>query len=178
MIYQKIIVAITLIFSSQLASADWGMAVGSGSYMGKTNMSAVYVAKNKKHMTTMGVGKTAGILGDDVHQINVKYLYSPFVYTYVKAQWNIISIGALATRCLCDETFVQNSSKYPEANYYDNTAYRFGIVFESHVTLDNWSLYWDWTLLDQLAIVVANNDRYANRPDYYFASGMGVRYFF
>lgn len=178
MIFQKIILGITLIFSSQAALANWGMAIGSGSYMGKTNMSAVYVSKNKKHMTTMGVGKTAGILGEDVHQINAKYLYSPYSYTYAKTHWNIISIGVLATRCLCDETFVQNSSKYPEANYYDNTAYRFGIVFDSHVTLDNWSLYWDWTLLDQLAIVVANNDRYANRPDYYFASGIGVRYFF
>lgn len=178
MIFQNTIVLISLIFSAQVASAEWGMAVGSGGYMGKTNMSAVYVSQNKKHMTTMGVGKTAGILGDDIHQVNVKYLYSPFKYSYQKTHWNIVSVGVLAARCMCEETFVQNSSKYPEKNYYDNTAYRFGLVFESHVTLDNWSLYWDWTLLDQLAIVVANNDRYANRPDYYLASGIGVRYFF
>lgn len=163
---------------SELAIAQWGVALGTGSYMGDRHYGVAYTSESGNHQTEFSYGTTPGIIGDEVRQLSLKYIYSPFHSSYRGVTTNWIGLGAMVTRCLCEETFVENSDVYPEDDYYDETAYRFGLVLASTVQWKNWEAYWDWTLLDQVAIAVYNNDRFRDRAERYWASGVGLRYYF
>ncbi|WII73188.1 hypothetical protein QJS83_04790 [Bdellovibrio sp. 22V] len=161
-----------------MAYADWGVGAGTGSYMGDRHFGVNYTSESQRHMTEFSYGETPGILGGRVRQLNLKYVYSPLQSIYHEVTTNWIGIGALLSRCLCSDTFVTNPDVYPESNYYDETAYRVGLVFATKLNWRNWEGYWDWTLLDQVAIAIYNNNRYASKPEAYWASGFGVRYYF
>lgn len=174
---RKIIILVLSLWS-ELAVAQWGVAYGTGSYMGDRHFGVAYTSESGNHNTVFTYGTTPGILGSDVQQLNLKYVYSPFHSSYQEIKTNWLGMGFLVSRCLCDEMFIKNSGVYPEDNYYDETAYRLGLVFATMVQWKNWEAYWDWTLLDQIAIAVYNNDRFANKARSYWAGGFGVRYYF
>lgn len=173
----KVIIVILSLWS-ELAIAQWGVALGTGSYMGDRHFGVAYTSESGNHTTVFTHGTTPGILGNQVEQLNLKYIYSPFHSAFAGVTTNWLGLGGLISRCLCDETFIKNSGVYPEDNYYDATAYRFGLVLATTVQWKSLELYWDWTLLDQIAIAVYNNDRYAHKTESYWAGGFGLRYYF
>lgn len=176
--YLWIILPILLGISRNNAQASWGVGIGAGSYLGERHVGAVFESQSKRHQTEISFGETDGILGDNVHQLNLRYLYSPLSFLYRGVETNLLGIGAMITRCLCDEMFVQNSDAYPTSDYYDQTAYRFGVVVSTEATYKNFQIYWDWTLLDQRLIILFNNTRYTRHAKGYLAGGFGLRYIF
>lgn len=172
------VLALTLVLWSNTAAAEnWGLTLGTGSFMGERHGGVTVVSESQHHQAELTFGQTPGILGDDVGQLNLKYIYSPFRSSYKGFATNWLGVGAMATYCLCDETFFESPNQYPESNYYDQTDYRFGLVFSSVLQWKNFEFYIDWTLLDQVLIAAANNDEYAKRNDIW-AGGFGLRYYF
>lgn len=171
--------AVTLILWSNVASAEsWGVIAGSGSYMGDRHAGVAVESESQRHQAELTYGYTPGILGEDVKQLNLKYIYSPLRSSYKGFSTNWLGIGAMATYCLCSETFYESPSQYPESNYYDETELRFGLVLSSVIQWKSFEAYFDWTLLDQIAIAASNNSEYAKQVKDVWAGGFGLRYFF
>ena len=169
----------SIVWSSATASAEqWGVIAGTGSYMGDRHAGVALTTESQRHNVEFTFGHTPGILGEDVKQLNLKYVYSPFRSSYRGVATNWIGIGTMVSHCLCDETFYESPSQYPESNYYDETEFRFGLVLSSMIQWKNFEAYFDWTLLDQIAIAAVNNSEYAKQVKDIWAGGFGLRYFF
>ncbi len=109
----------------------------------------------------------------------MKYVYSPFQWEPGLSGFytNVVGVGVLAVRCLCSEVFIKNLDIYPEENYYDETAWRFGFVIRHTVRRDKFEAYLDWILLDQIMIASWNNPGMRKYPFDYWSAGLGVAIF-
>jgi hypothetical protein len=170
---------LSILFCCTFAKAEWGAVAQTSGYLGTYAVGATYETTNEHHFFDMGLGMSPGIVESDVYQLNLKYVFSPFEYEFGASGYrtNIVGIGVMAARCLCDETFIHNLSVYPEANYYDETAWRFGLVFENTLRHRDFQIYWNWVLLDQIAIAGYNNPHIRDYPLDYWSAGIGIRYF-
>lgn len=166
-----------ILASSLSAHAGWGGALGTGGFLGDRYFGATYLSANKAHNTDISLGSAEGINYSTTFQLNVKYLYSPFLKSSGDISINFAGMGFLLTRCLCEEVFVRNLDIYPEHNYYDETAWRFGLVVAHQIKWRNIEFYWDWVLLDQLGIAAYNNPELRKKPEDYLSVGLGLRIF-
>ncbi|MNS93768.1 hypothetical protein D3C72_1279620 [compost metagenome] len=148
-------------------------------YQGSYYLGATFETEGEEHNFDVGIGMSPGIVENDVYQFNMKYVYSPFEWEPGNSGFssNIIGVGVLTMRCLCSEVFIKNLDIYPEENYYDETAWRFGLVFEHTVRRDKFEAYLDWVLLDQIMIASWNNPGMRKYPFDYWSAGLGVRFF-
>ncbi|MNK07378.1 hypothetical protein D3C87_252910 [compost metagenome] len=177
MIRLKLFLSSLVLLMTSSALADWSLVGGMGAFMGEHYLGGSYRSNNDKHRSDLTIGFTEGIYQSTTYQLNFKYLYSPVQREYEDFTTNYAGIGVMVTRCLCSEGFVQNLDIYPERNYYDETAYRFGLVVSHQVRWKKVEFYWDWVLLDQLAIAVYNNPSLRQRPEDYVSAGLGLRIF-
>ena len=169
----------TMLFWSSWAQADWSVVAGSGSYMGDRHLGLAYQSENGSHQTDFTYGKTPGILGPDVDQLNLKYIYSPFRWSLASeslpATTNILGIGFLLSRWQSSEGFLSSPSQYPEDDYYSPTRYRTALVLSHQWVYKQASLYFDWVLLDQVGIALYNNDKYLSEKNAW-SGGFGFRW--
>ncbi|MEN0057425.1 MAG: hypothetical protein AAGB31_01215 [Bdellovibrio sp.] len=161
------------------ARAEWGVVLGLSGYLGSYYAGASFLSENERHNVDITLGVSPGIIDEEVYQIGARYVYSPFEYQFERfpLKTNILSFGILVTRCLCDDTFVQNLSIYPEHNYYDETAYRFGLVLEHNLKWESFTFFFNWVLLDQIAIASYNNPHIRQRPLDFWSAGLGIRFY-
>jgi|GEM_PF-1404457 hypothetical protein len=176
----KISLSILFIFLTVNARADWGVVASMSGYLGSYALGGAYISTNESHNFDIGIGMSPGIVGNDVYQFNMKYVFSPWSWEpeFLRGfHTNIVGTGIMAIRCMCSETFIRNLDIYPEQNYYDETAWRFGWVIEHKFVRDKFEAYWDWVLLDQIMIATFNNREMTKRPFDYWSAGLGVRFF-
>ncbi|MFP5518789.1 MAG: hypothetical protein ACLGGX_02710 [Bdellovibrionia bacterium] len=171
---KKLFMILILLFSSS-SFADWSLLAGSGSYMGERHLGITYTSENQKHSTDVSYGQTAGVISEDVEQLNLKYVYSPFSYSYKKVESNILGVGTLISNWRSSKAFVESPSQYPTSDYYSQTKFRLGLVLSSEIKYDKLSFYVDWVLLDQVAIALFNNTKYTSDPNTW-AGGFGLRW--
>ena len=167
-----------LLLFSLNSEASWTIGGGTGSYMGDRNFGFGFNSENRKHFSEFSYGKTDGILGPEVDQLNFKYVYSPFEYTLLdKMKTNVIGFGILLSRWQSSDAFLQSESQYPEEYYYSQNRYRTSIVFSQNWNYQNLQFYIDWVMLDQKLIALFNNDEYWREKDAW-TSGFGFRWQF
>lgn len=170
---------ITMLSWSSWAQADWTLVAGSGSYMGEKYLGVSHQSENQNHQTDFSYGQTPGILGPNVDQLNLKYLYSPFAWSpstlALPAKTNILGVGLLLTRWQSSEGYINSPSQYPSADYYSATRYRTALVLSHQWTFKNLSVYADWVLLDQMGIALFNNDKYLDEKKAW-SGGFGFRW--
>lgn len=159
------------------AHSEWGPVSGTSGYQGEFYLGGSHRSENERHNTDISIGVTQGIIGGEFYQLNLKYVYSPYIKNFKKFSTNFIGVGALLTRCLCDDVFIENVDPYPEGNYYDETAYRSAVVFSSKIYWKDVEIYWDWLLLDQILIAYYNNPNMRNQPLENWSAGVGLRLF-
>lgn len=172
---KKLFIVLILTLSSYHANADWYLVTGTGTYMGERHIGFGYASQNGVHLTDLSYGQTPGIYGNDVDQLNVKYTFSPFDAQLGSARTNILGIGLLLTRWQSSGAFFTSPEPYPAENYYSPTQYRGALVLTHKWIYKNLQVYFDWALLDQLAIALFNNDKYVSK-DSVWAGGFGLRW--
>lgn len=166
---------LSLLLFSYPSFATWSLTTGAGAYMGEQYIGTAYASKNLKHLTELTYGRTDGIYGADVEQLNLQYSYSPFDYQIKKFQTNILGIGFILSRWNSSMGFIESPEHYPEDNYYPMTRYRASLLFTHSWTYQNWSVFANWALLDQTAIALYNNPEYSNKKEIW-SSGFGLRW--
>jgi hypothetical protein len=153
----------------------WSILAGSGSYMGETYLGVQFESESGNHTVDLSYGQTKGSISNNVHQINLKYTYSPFKFTFSEISTNALGIGLLATRWQSDSSFIDSPSQYPAENYYSPNRWRFGIVLEQNWTFRNFGIYFNWVLLDQAIIALYNNDKFIDGKSPWSA-GFGLKW--
>lgn len=176
----RLFLALTAIFLSSFlaesaSASQWSLMAGSGSYMGASHVGFHYQSYSDRHGWDLTYGKTLGDLGDDIDQLNVKYLYSHFAYSLGNLKTNILGIGLLGTRWQSAAGYVDSPSQYPSDNYYSPTRWRFGLVLGQTWVYKKFSFYLDWVLLDQAVIALYNNDRFVDGESAW-SGGFGMRW--
>ena len=181
----KLFIVLSAIFLSSTFSNDvlaaennpsqWSMVAGSGSYMGGTYLGVQYQSQSGKHAVDLSYGQTPGEMNNNVDQLNLKYLYSPFNYSVNKVNTNVLGIGLLASRWQSESAFFDTPSQYPASNYYSPTRWRVGLTLEHNWKYDRISFYFNWTLLDQAIIAIYNNEKFIEGRNPWGA-GFGVRW--
>lgn len=180
MLQLKIFLSVFIAFTCMKAHADWGVVAGMSGYLGSYSLGGAFESEAETQNFDIGIGMSPGIVENDVYQFNMKYVYSPWTW---EPEWasgfttNVVGFGIMAVRCLCSEVFIKNLDIYPEENYYDETAWRFGLVFEHTVVRDKFEAYLDWVLIDQILIASFNNPGMRKTPLDYWSAGLGVRFF-
>lgn len=166
---------LSLLVFSYPGFASWSLATGAGAYMGEQYIGPAYVSENLKHVTELTYGRTDGIYGTDVEQFNLQYSYSPFDYQIKKIRTNILGIGFILSHWNSSMGFIDSPEQYPEDNYYPMTRFRSSLLFTHSWTYQNWSIFVNWALLDQIAIALYNNPEYTNKKEIW-SSGFGLRW--
>lgn len=172
---KNIFITLIIFFSAPSTFADWSVVAGTGSYMGEQHLGFSYESQNEKHQTDLSYGKTPGVLGNDIDQINLKYLFSPLNYQRGPLKTNILGIGMILSRWQSSAGFIESPSQYPETHYYSVTRYRSALLLSHTWSYKGLTLYVDWALLDQVAIALANNQELQQEKSAW-SSGFGLRW--
>lgn len=114
-------------------------------------------------------------------QLNLNYRYTPWEMHSEnnKRIWRPFRFGAFTTRSLDgDHYFAKSPDRYPSADYYDKTAFRFGVELSHSLVLPSaqLSLSYRLRLLDNGFVALYNNSHKDLR--YYLSSGISVSYLF
>jgi len=165
----------SLTFTST-ALADLHVVIGRGSYMGEKHYGINYTSENLKHSTDLTYGNTEGVLGPDLDQINIKYVYSPFnPITIDQLQIDPIKIGGILSSWQSSNAYINSYQQYPEDDYYPANKFRGSLVLTHSWSYKNLQIYIDWVMLDQVAIALYNNSKYIDRHNIW-AGGFGLRW--
>lgn len=152
----------------------WSAVFGTSGYQGQNYLGAGYFFPENKHHLEFSLGASEGIYSPPIYQINFKYYYDYFK-TSVRHNQISFGVGALLTRCLCDEVFVESLDIYPQKNYYDMTAYRFALMLNGTFRFrNNIQFYTEISLLDQIIIAAYNNHNMRHYPLSYWSLGWGM----
>ncbi len=119
------------------------------------------------------------IQNHDQWQSNLAYRYSCWKIERENKHWVPMQIGFFTTRSWDSEHyFLEGPSQYPYSNYYDQTAFRWGIEFGSVLTYMNTgiAIAYHLRVLDTGLIAIYNNGR--KDLQYYVSSGLALRYHF
>lgn len=176
----SLLLAISLMVSVMAKASfagSWGLGAGTGSYMGQRHFFVSYTSENRRHQTDFGYGFTEGKIGSDIEQVNIKYTYSPFRYSFGDLKTNILGAGFILNRWQSSEAFWESPDQYPETHYYGQTLRRVALVFTQKWSYYKWEAYIDWALMDYVLIAVYNNESYRNKIEI-FGGGFGLRYRF
>ena len=112
----------------------------------------------------------------DKYQSNLAYRYSPWRVSCVNFNWEPIQIGAFALYSWDRRFFLKTPDKYPTDNYYEQTAFRWGLEQGSSFSFLNerWHLALTLRIIDNGIVAIYNN---ANRDlQYYLSSGLRLEY--
>ncbi len=112
-------------------------------------------------------------------QSNFAYRYSCWNIERENRQWVPMQIGFFTTRAWDSEHyFLEGPSQYPYSNYYDQTAFRWGIEFGSVLTYlsARVAIAYHMRILDTGIIAIYNNGK--KDLQYYVSSGLALRFNF
>lgn len=152
----------------------WGAVFGTSGYQGQNYIGVGHFLPESTHRLEFSVGASEGIYSAPIYQFNFKYYYKAYE-TPIRHNQFEFRVGALLTRCLCDEVFIESLDVYPEKNYYDMTAYRFALMLNGTFRFkNNILIYTEFSLLDQIIIAAFNNQNMRHYPLSYWSMGWGL----
>lgn len=160
-----------------MAHAEWQLALNRMGFMGEISLGAIY-DWNNPHSIELSFG-TYHLGKKDRYQSNFAYRYSLWKVERHEKIWVPIQIGIFTVRTWdLDHYFLTDPDQYPYSNYYDQTAFRWGIEFGSVIIYPqhSMSLAYYLRILDTGLIAIYNN---AHKDLQYFSSsGLSIRYHF
>ncbi|NCN40834.1 hypothetical protein GW916_06235 [bacterium] len=112
------------------------------------------------------------------YQVNFSYRYHPWLIRFDHFSWSPLEIGAFGIYSLEKTFFLSSPSKYPTPDYYEQTAFRWGIENGASLLFFNerLSLGVVTRLIDSGMVAIYNN---SNRDlQYYLSSGFRLEYRF
>lgn len=138
----------------------------------------VSVDWNDRHATDLSLGRYRI---DDSYskQLNLSYRYSRWQVLFRGDEWRPVQYGAFVIHSIGDDRFFSRSpSKYPYPDYYDPTAFRFGMEFSSTWTFkpENIALALRLRVFDTGLIAGFNNEN--RNLQYFSSSGLSLQYVF
>ncbi|UXR66038.1 hypothetical protein EZJ49_07225 [Bdellovibrio bacteriovorus] len=168
-----------LVLSPLSAQAvEWQMSLQHAGFMGEASVAAGFENQNRWFGLDLGVGFSSDSDGKSVRQLNLKARLQPFIRgvgKYGEVILPYVGVQAMYT----DDTafFVKSGSEFPEEEYYDFTAIRFGIPLGMAWRNRTWSVYAEYVLLDTDLIAQYNTEAALKYQDITSAS-IGLRYYF
>lgn len=159
------------------AQAQWQATINRMGFFGRIGGGAIYTW-NDVHSVEGSLGLFA-MDDKDYGQINMAYRYSRWQVQHYERLWTPMQVGVFLTRALPTKQYFKASpSKYPSADYYDQTALRGGLEFGTSVMFSktNLGVAYHMRVLDAGLIAFYNN---AHRDlQYYVSSALSLRYQF
>lgn len=159
------------------AKADWQFTFNRMGFLGEFGVGMIYDWENPHSMeVSIGSYKTKY---QNEWQTNIAYRYSKWHIDRGEKVWTPIQFGFFTVRSLdSEEYFIRGPDQYPESNYYDQTALRWGIEFGSALKFKSSgiSIAYYFRILDTGIIALYNNGR--KDLQYYASSGLSARYHF
>lgn len=164
-------------FFSLSAQAEVRALVSRAGFLGKVAAGLSYEI-NPQHAVDYLLGGYE--IGNEIYyQSNLMYRYSRWNVPVQKDMWRPIQIGAFMVYAMNTERYFMTSPDvYPEKNYYDPTALRYGAEFSSTFTWypSRIGVGVHIRIFDNGVIAIFNN---SNRDlQYYISSGMSLQYVF
>ena len=166
-----------ILFACNVQAADWRAMLGRSGFLGQVSAGVSY-EWTPEHATDFLLGSYT--MGGDRHvQSNLMYRYTRWHVPVKQDVWRPIQFGAFVVYANNnDKYFLKSPDVYPESNYYDGTAIRYGAEFSSTYT---WyplrlGLGYHLRIFDNGLIAIFNN---SNRDlQYYVSSGFSLQYVF
>lgn len=156
------------------ASAKWNLAVGSGSFQGSISVGGAYRI-SKRHTWEVTLGQY--IQGRaNRYQLNGGYHFTPWRLTVGGRVLEPLHLGVMVLYALDRTTYFEVSPpRYPEENYYEETAIRPALVMGTGLTMfeERVHFIYELALVDTGILAGFNNEWTETR--YFFASGMKLR---
>lgn len=146
-------------------------------FLGEFGVGAIYEWESP-HSVELSIGSYR-IDSKDQWQSNLAYRYACWKIERHNKQWTPMQIGFFTMRSWDSEHyFLEGPSQYPYSNYYDQTAFRWGIEFGSILKFMNTGIAVAYHLrvLDTGIIAIYNNGQ--KDLQYYVSSGLALRYYF
>jgi hypothetical protein len=164
-----------VIFSLQ-AQARVAASLGWAGFFGRISLGALYETENR-HSFEFSMGAYSGGSGDK-YQSNLGYHYSVWKITRPNFSWEPMQLGIFAMYSWDKKFFLKSPGKYPLPDYYDETAFRWGL--EQGMSLqwmkEKWALVLVMRLIDSGIIAIYNNSH--RDLQYYLSSGLRLEYRF
>lgn len=159
-------------------AVEWQMSLQHAGFMGETSVAAGFENQSRWFGMDLGVGFSSDSDGKSVRQINVKARFQPLIWgagKYGEVILPYFGVQAMYT----DDTafFVQSGDEFPEDEYYDFTAIRFGIPVGIAWRNETWSVYAEYVLLDT-DIIAQYNTKSALGYQVIASASVGLRYYF
>ena len=113
----------------------------------------------------------------DFHQLNLAYRRALWLLQWDEKKWVPVQMGGFLVTAIDNDTyFFTSPKKYPDAGYYDQTAYRYGVEFGSSYSYKKFEFSYLLRIMDTGVIALYNN---AHRDlQYYLSSGFSFAYRF
>lgn len=159
-------------------AVEWQMSLQHAGFMGETSVAAGFENQARWFGMDVGMGFSSDSDGKSVRQINLKTRLQPFIWglgKYGELILPYLGVQAMYT----DDTafFVKSGNEFPEDEYYDFTAIRFGIPLGMSWRNETWAVYAEYVLLDTDLIAQYNTESALKYQDITSAS-VGLRYYF
>lgn len=166
-----------MLSSVQVRAGDWRAVVSRAGFLGVVAAGASYEV-NPYHAVDFLLGSYS--MGGDRHlQSNFLYRYSRWQVPVGADVWRPVQFGAFIVYANNnDKFFLKSPEVYPERNYYDGTAIRYGAEVTSTYTWYplRFGLAYHLRIFDNGLIAIFNN---SNRDlQYYISSGFSLQYVF
>lgn len=167
----------TLLFSLNSFAGQWRAVLSRAGFLGVAALGVSYEI-TPDHAVDFLLGSYT--MGGDRHlQSNFMYRYSHWHVAIGEDEWRPVQFGAFLVHASNnDKFFMKSPDIYPESNYYDATAIRYGAEVGSTYT---WyplrlGLSYHLRIFDNGLIAIFNN---SNRDlQYYISSGVSLQYVF
>lgn len=173
---QKLILLLGLLGCNP-ARGYWLATIGTKGFFGDQSVGGIYFSQHHELELSLGTYSRGG--GDST-QANAAYRYSKWVLPFLgDTIWHPIQVGLFSTYSLDRKHyFLESPAKYPYEDYYDQTAFRWGIDLGSNIfwSAVQVSLAYHIRVLDTGVIAIYNNSH--KDLQYYISSGLSLRYHF
>jgi hypothetical protein len=163
--------------SSFANAADGRIVFERAGFLGQYALGGSYEI-TPEHAVDLMVG-VYHVSSNDYYQTSLIYRYSRWNTTFYGNNWRPLQFGIFATYSLDqDRYFMKSPGKYPDPNYYDETALRYGAEISSTFTFMpiGIGIGYHLRIFDSGIIAMFNN---SNRDvQYYISSGISLQYLF
>jgi hypothetical protein len=159
------------------ARAQWGLVYQEHGYMGETAVGGIY-SWNDQHSVELSLGRYFSG-GNENHQINFGYRWSPWKVQISKLRWAPVQVGVFALATLNEkEYFTESPTVFPSEDYYDQTAVRTALQLSSTLYFAGGqaAVVYHLSILENGLIAMYNNNW--QNLKYFWSSGLGLQFFF
>ncbi|WP_347358597.1 hypothetical protein [Bdellovibrio sp.] len=163
--------------SLQAPAADWRALFERAGFLGKYAIGASYEWA-PEHAVSYLLGNYQ-IEDEDFYQSNLIYRYSRWNTDFFGHHWRPLQFGFFLVYAMNNQKyFLKSPDKYPYADYYDETALRYGVEFGTTLTFmpSRLGLGYYIRVFDNGVIANFNNSK--RDLQYYISSGLSLQYLF